>query len=157
MQCRIRIADRKKISKDENPKGRNQDGGLFLPGLQFPGLDKPILRKEYSRISSPRGTRKYFHKYQKQKTQHAIHRLSEKNKGDLLYRHKFQESEDLTHILSVKELNIISHEWESILNIAEDVFNEKTKVPLNAQHLLLEEAATASSITNAAKTFQKVK
>jgi len=70
---------------------------------------------------------------------------------------KFQESEDITQILSSKELKMISHEWESILNIAEDAFNEKTKVPLNSQHLLLEEAATASSITNAAKTFQKIK
>jgi len=52
---------------------------------------------------------------------------------------------------------MISHEWKSILNIAEDAFNEKTKVPLNAQHLLLEYVATASSITNAAKTFQKIK
>jgi len=52
---------------------------------------------------------------------------------------------------------MISHEWESILNIAEDAFNEKTKVPLNLQHLLLEEAATGSSITNAAKVFQKIK
>jgi len=70
---------------------------------------------------------------------------------------KFQEFEDITQILSSKELNIIFHEWESILNIAEDAFNEKTKVPLNAQHLLLEYVATASSITNAVKTFQKIK
>ena len=49
---------------------------------------------------------------------------------------KFQESKDIIQIFSSKELNMISHEWESILNIAEDAFNEKTKVPLNAQHLL---------------------
>lgn len=70
---------------------------------------------------------------------------------------KFEESEDITKILSDKQLNIISHEWENILNIAEDAFNEKTKVPLNTQHLLLTEAATASSITNAATTFQVIK
>ena len=41
------------------------------------------------------------------------------------------------------------------MDIAENTYNEKTKVLINLQNLLLIEAATASSITFAGMTFLK--
>jgi len=70
---------------------------------------------------------------------------------------KFEESPDIEKLLTQKQIEILNHEWNTVLDIAEDCFNEKTKVPLNMQHILLEEAATASSITKAGKTFQILK
>ncbi len=70
---------------------------------------------------------------------------------------KLSESDNIEDILSKNELEILVHEWDAVLNIAENSFNEKTKVPINTQNLILLEAATASSITNAGKTFQEIK
>jgi len=68
---------------------------------------------------------------------------------------KFEESLDIEKSLDKKQLQFINHEWDAVLDIAENTFNEKTKVPLNLQNLLLIEAATASSITFAGMTFLK--
>jgi hypothetical protein len=68
---------------------------------------------------------------------------------------KFEESEDIEKSLDKKQLQFLNHEWDAVLDIAENTFNEKTKVPLNLQNLLLVEAATASSITFAGMTFLK--
>ncbi len=62
---------------------------------------------------------------------------------------KLEESADIEKSLTVKQIKIITHEWDVVLDIAEDAFNEKTKVPLNMQHIILLEDATASSITKA--------
>lgn len=70
---------------------------------------------------------------------------------------KFQTSESIEDTLNKKQFQILNHEWNAVLDTAEDCFNEKTKVPLNTQQIMVVEAATASSITDAAKTFQVLK
>jgi len=68
---------------------------------------------------------------------------------------KFEETEYIEKTLDKKQLQYLNHEWDAILDIAENTYNEKTKVPLNLQNLLLIEASTASSITYAGMTFLK--
>ena len=68
---------------------------------------------------------------------------------------KFEETDDIEKTLDKKQLQYLNHEWDAILDIAENTYNEKTKVPLNLQNLLLIEASTASSITYAGMTFLK--
>ena len=70
---------------------------------------------------------------------------------------KLQECEDFEKILTTKEIEILNHEWTSVLDIATDALDGKTKVPVNTQILLVTEASTMSSITNAGKTYLKVK
>jgi len=70
---------------------------------------------------------------------------------------KFEKSADIEKSLTPKQIKILNHEWDAVLDIAENAFNEKTKVPLNMQYILLLEAATASSITKAGETFQTLK
>jgi hypothetical protein len=70
---------------------------------------------------------------------------------------KLENSADIEKSLTTQQIKILNHEWDSVLDVAEDSFNEKTKVPLNMQHIILLEAATASSITKAGETFQTLK
>ncbi len=44
-------------------------------------------------------------------------------------------------------------EWDILLDILEDTFNEKTKVPMNTEHLLLFRGAISESVTFAAVGF----
>ena len=70
---------------------------------------------------------------------------------------KLENSADIEKSLTIQQIKILNHEWNAVLDIAENAFNEKTKVPLNMQHIILLEAATASSITKAGETFQTLK
>jgi len=66
---------------------------------------------------------------------------------------KFENSADIEKSLTIQQIKIITHEWDAVLNIAEDPFNEKTKIPLNMRHIILLEVTAASSITKVGEIF----
>jgi len=70
---------------------------------------------------------------------------------------KFEEADNLILHIEPKILHNLVNEWEAILDIAEDAFNEKTKIPQNIQHVALLKAATESSVTYAARIIFRVR
>ncbi|MCH9658446.1 hypothetical protein K0U27_07095 [archaeon] len=64
---------------------------------------------------------------------------------------KLHESNNVENSIDKKTLTLFQKEWGAILDIAEDAFNEKTKIPLNTQHIALVKAATESSVTYASR------
>lgn len=70
---------------------------------------------------------------------------------------KFKDTPQILQTFTQEQFNDFYSQWETILKIDEDAIDEKTKIPDNTVHMLLQCLAVESSLTHGAEIFMRTR
>jgi len=70
---------------------------------------------------------------------------------------KFKDTPQILQTFTQEQFNDFYSQWETILKIDEDAIDEKTKIPGNTVHMLLQCLAVESSLTHGAEIFMRTR